>query len=361
MAAASPSTSSPPEEGNSAAAAADDAAQQQQKKKKRKVVASAGETFTSLRGFKLVRVLNDNPRQKVVFLHAKWSGEAKSGGDGGDGERKDGEEEVEEEEGRDAVVILEKTPFRESQLPGLLSVDTELQGDLQNDIYGTYTARPPPGSSEMKATVICPATPLHLLKYTHREAFLIEETASDYRSTTLPFLQTSNFSLQWVYNILDKKAEVERVVFEDPDPETGFVLLPDLKWDQKQTNELYLIAICHKRGLKSLRDLTGEHLPLLQNILTKTQAAVLDRYGLAACRLRCYLHYQPSYYHLHVHVTHVGSEAPGGGVERAHLLGHVLRALAADPQHYALGTLTYALREGDGLLQAFQKAGRIPQ
>ncbi|CAN0388210.1 unnamed protein product [Lampetra fluviatilis] len=331
-AASSSSSSSPPEEGNSIAS-------QQQQKKKRKVVAS-GETLTSLRGFKLVRVLNDNPRQKVVFLHAKWSGETKA---------------------RDAVVILEKTPFCESQLPALLSGDTELQGDLHNDIYGTYTARPPPGSSEMKATVICPATPLHLLKYERREAFLIEETDSDYRSTTLPFLQTSNFSLQWVYNILDKKAEVERVVFEDPDPETGFVLLPDLKWDQKQTNELYLIAICHKRGLKSLRDLTGEHLPLLQNILTKTQAAVLDRYGVAACRLRCYLHYQPSYYHLHVHVTHVGAEAPGGAVERAHLLGDVLRALAADPQHYARRTLTYALRAGDGLLQAFQQAGRIPQ
>jgi hypothetical protein len=28
------------------------------------------------------------------------------------------------------------------------------------------------------------------------------------------------------------QAEVERLLFEDPDPDTGFMLHPDLKWDQ---------------------------------------------------------------------------------------------------------------------------------
>lgn len=42
------------------------------------------------------------------------------------------------------------------------------------------------------------------------------------------------FLLQWVYNILEKKAEAERLIFEDPDPELGFTLHPDLKWDEKQ-------------------------------------------------------------------------------------------------------------------------------
>ena len=74
-----------------------------------------------------------------------------------------------------------------------------------------------------------------------------------------------------MYNILEKKAEVERVVFEDNDPETGFVLLPDLKWDQKQIENLYLVAIGRKREIKSLRDLDRSHLPLLRNIFLKGQ------------------------------------------------------------------------------------------
>ena len=74
-----------------------------------------------------------------------------------------------------------------------------------------------------------------------------------------------------MYNILDKKAEADRIVFENPDPSDGFVLIPDLKWNQKQLDDLYLIAICHRRGIKSLRDLTPEHLPLLRNILREGQ------------------------------------------------------------------------------------------
>ena len=72
-----------------------------------------------------------------------------------------------------------------------------------------------------------------------------------------------------MYNILEKKKEAERIVFEDADKETGFILLPDMKWDGKQVEDLYLVAIVHKHGLKSLRDLTADHLPLLRNILDK--------------------------------------------------------------------------------------------
>ena len=44
-------------------------------------------------------------------------------------------------------------------------------------------------------------------------------------------------------------------------------MLPDLKWDGKQTQDLYLVAIAHVSDVKSLRDLTAKHLPLLKNIL----------------------------------------------------------------------------------------------
>lgn len=46
-----------------------------------------------------------------------------------------------------------------------------------------------------------------------------------------------NCLIQWVYNILEKKAEADRIIYEDPDPVVGFVLLPDFKWDQKQVRD----------------------------------------------------------------------------------------------------------------------------
>lgn len=78
------------------------------------------------------------------------------------------------------------------------------------------------------------------------------------------------YFLQWVYNILEHKAETERIIFEDDDPKIGFILAPDLKWDGKILEVLYLLAIVHQRDIKSLRDLTAKHLPLLTNIRDKS-------------------------------------------------------------------------------------------
>ena len=45
---------------------------------------------------------------------------------------------------------------------------------------------------------------------------------------TLPFIEGERFTIDWVYNILDHKKESERIVYEDPDPETGSISGPNL-------------------------------------------------------------------------------------------------------------------------------------
>ncbi len=50
----------------------------------------------------------------------------------------------------------------------------------------------------------------------------------------------------------------------------------------------------------------------------------LQRYGVQSNQLRMFLHYQPSYYHLHVHVTHVSLEHAGLLAGKAHLLDDVI-------------------------------------
>ncbi|XP_008587673.1 PREDICTED: m7GpppX diphosphatase-like [Galeopterus variegatus] len=209
--------------------------------------------------------------------------------------------------------------------------------------------------ADVKTTVVYPATEKHLQKYLRQDLHLIRETGDDYRKITLPYLESQSLSIQWVYNILDKKAEADRIIFENPDPSDGFVLIPDLKWNQQQLDDLYLIAICHRRGIRSLRDLTPEHLPLLRNILCLGQEAILQRYQVKGDRLRVYLHYLPSYYHLHVHFTALGFEAPGSGVERAHLLAEVIENLEYDATYYQQRTLTFALRADDPLLTLLQE------
>lgn len=118
-------------------------------------------------------------------------------------------------------------------------------------------------------TAIYPATEKHFKKYQFQPVHMINESAELYTTVTRKCIEEEQFSLQWVYNILEHKSEAERIVFEDTDPEIGFILIPDLKWDGKTLETLYLLALPHVRGIMSIRDLTEKHLPLLENILRK--------------------------------------------------------------------------------------------
>uniref|UniRef100_A0A8C2J666 m7GpppX diphosphatase n=1 Tax=Cyprinus carpio TaxID=7962 RepID=A0A8C2J666_CYPCA len=283
--------------------------------------------------FEISRILRDCAREKNIFIHGKVKDQ-------------------------DAVVILEKTPIRQDTLSELLK-SSQLKLEMKNDVYSTYQLQAPAHLNEIKTTVVCPATEKHVKKYLHQEVFLLEESGEDYRNLTLPYISSQSFSVQWVHNILEKKAEADRIVFEDPDPDTGFVLLPDFKWDQKQLQDLYLIAIVHRKDVKSLRDLTSEHLPLLTNIRSKGEDAIQRQYSVPPSKLRVYLHYQPSYYHLHVHFTSVEYDAPGCRVERAHLLSDVIQNLQADSSYYRNRSLAFPLRADDGLLLKFKEAGKV--
>ncbi|XP_043217681.1 m7GpppX diphosphatase-like isoform X2 [Amphibalanus amphitrite] len=160
----------------------------------------------------------------------------------------------------------------------------------------------------------------------------------------------------WVYNILEHRSEQERIVCEDADPETGFVLVPDLKWDGESLESLYLQALVHRRGLRSIRDLTADHLPLLRNIRDRGCEAIEKKYGVPASELRVYFHYQPSYYHLHVHFTSVQFDAPGTHVGKAHFLSTVINNLELVPDYYQRATLTYYLPRSDPLADKLRRA-----
>ncbi|XP_064633045.1 m7GpppX diphosphatase-like [Lineus longissimus] len=292
--------------------------------------------LSTFQGFQVTNVLNDKPNEKVVFLHGRFKGSDE-----------------------DAVVILEKTAFNKGSLGDVLSEDTRLNQTLHNDIYSTYEGFPKPELNAIKTTVIYPATQKHIDKYSQHEPYMVNETAEDYRTITRPHIESKAFSIQWVYNILEKKTESDRIVFEDNDPKDGFILLPDMKWDRKQIQSLYLVAIVHHHGVKSLRDLSPDHLPMLKNILVKSQENVQEKFGVPPSQLRIYVHYQPSYYHFHVHVTHIKYDAPGHGVERAHLLSEVIQNIEGQADYYQTRTLSYVVREGDDLHKKFKEAGKL--
>jgi m7GpppX diphosphatase len=292
------------------------------------------ETLNDLSTFKLEKILHNNTNRKTVCLKGTFA--SKNG---------------------DALVFLEKTAFAEENLKedsDYFTNSSSLKKVFQNDIYGNYNYFPQVNLNSVKATIIHPATEKHFLKYSTQNCVIVDETPDLYENIVLPHVTSEQFDLNWVYNILSHQSESERIVFEDPDPDTGFILLPDLKWNG-ELDTLYLLAIVHKRGIRSLRDLSAKHLPLLKNIHKKGIESIKSKYGLDGSQLRIYLHYQPSFYHLHVHFTYIKHEAPGILAERAHLLSNVISNIELLPDYYQKVTLPFVVRENDTLFKKIEE------
>uniref|UniRef100_A0AAR5PA77 m7GpppX diphosphatase n=1 Tax=Dendroctonus ponderosae TaxID=77166 RepID=A0AAR5PA77_DENPD len=287
-----------------------------------------------LSGFQLDTVLLNNTSRKTVCLKGSFKSQ----------------------EG-DALVILEKTAFSAENLTPTSEYFTEksyLEKVFHNDAYGNYTCFPVPELNSVKTTIIHPATEKHIIKYSSQNSYMLDETPDIYNNIVVPHITSDKFDLQWVYNIIDHKSESDRILVEDTDPINGFVVVPDLKWNG-DLETLYFLAICNRRELKSIRDLTAEHLPLLNKIKATTINAIKSKYGLDGSQLRIYLHYQPSFYHLHIHFTYLRHEAPGILAERAHLLTTVISNLELISDYYQKATIPFVVRENDSLFEELAK------
>lgn len=258
--------------------------------------------------------------------------------------------------GESAVLRLEKTPFGSD--PAVHQLIATVQELNSNDVYFWSVAElvqdlgPNAGA---KISLIYPATEQHIAKYKPQTVRMVCETPQDYEEVVAPYIATQRGArTQWVDNILHHGKEAETVVARDNDETRGYVLLPDMKWDQRLVELLYLVAIAMRADVASVRDLRGSHAPWLRSMLQLVRAAVAERYGVLPAQLRLFFHYQPLYYHLHVHVVNVAHPGLGDGVSagRAILLDDVVANVELDPDYYKKRTLFYQLGSGHALYDA---------
>ncbi|KAF8934807.1 HIT-like domain-containing protein [Dissophora ornata] len=249
-----------------------------------------------------------------------------------------------------AILLIEKTHFAtQSSESDVTHRISDLLPTGSNDIYFWWNAILVAGQAhdpDLKMTVIYPATEAHVSKYSRQERRMITETAEVYRTLILPWIEAQPKSrVQWVYNILSGLKETENVLFRDEDPDTGFIVLPDSKWDKRTLSSLYLLAISQKSDVRSLRDLTTVHLPMLKNIRDKVLAMIPQRFpGVASDEVRMFVHYHPSYYHFHVHITYVTAHVSGSTVGQSHLLDTIIDNIEnIDPDYYSKASLRFAL------------------
>ena len=144
-------------------------------------------------------------------------------------------------------------------------------------------------------------------------------------------------NIAWVDKILAGVAEQEKVL----DSNEEFVIVRDWKFDLKQKddvlifdrNNVHLLGIPRER-IHSIRDLTVDHIPMLENI-RKTALVVCEKmFGLQQNEIKVFFHYPPSTYHLHIHFTWVGLHNTATDFTRAIDFETVIRNIRMDPSYY---------------------------
>ncbi|CAA7265465.1 unnamed protein product [Cyclocybe aegerita] len=266
-----------------------------------------------------------------------------------------------------AIVRIEKTALTAEDSPrffgenGLIrKVEVEESTDIYTWLFGWLKEE---RERDVKINVICPATEVHIRKYTTQERIVVHETPELYKKHVKPYIEAFPPSrTKWVENILTGVSEQHKVLFSSPE----FLILPDMKWDLKTVSSLYLVALVQDRAIRSLRDLRHTHVELLKAIRHQANRVVQEKWGLERGSLRMYIHYQPSYYHFHVHIVNVNYEGGllGMAVGQAHLLDDVISMLELDtgdgPGIFQRITLTYALGDQHGLYEAMRKSLEDP-
>lgn len=141
----------------------------------------------------------------------------------------------------------------------------------------------------------------------------------------------------WVYAVLNKEKEINLRVHEAE----GFMLQKDYKFNEGDISTLYCLALPKQRDLRTIRDLTGEHLPLLKAIREESLAAIEKTFKVCRSKILSYFHYQPTFYHLHIHFTHV--DRVTRDTRDSFSLDEVIANLEMLSDYYHRATLTYKI------------------
>ncbi|EHA54565.1 mRNA decapping hydrolase [Pyricularia oryzae 70-15] len=218
-----------------------------------------------------------------------------------------------------ALVVLERASFPTSAdyLSSVTGTLRTLKNLGANDIYFWFMAATggTADAEDLKINLIYPCTEQHVKKYSRQGVRFVVETPEIYKTKIRPYMQSKREAgrLSWVYNIIEGRKEVEDVIYRTPLGEAGdegFLLLPDLNWDRSTREALHLLGLVERRDIWSLRDLTKRHVSWLRHMRQRFLDATAEVYPeIERDQLKLYVHYQPTYYHFHIHIVHVQLEA----------------------------------------------------
>lgn len=127
---------------------------------------------------------------------------------------------------------------------------------------------------------------------------------------------------QWINDLIDDNVMENEVIYVD----TNETLLCK---DIHPGNDERFLLIFKDKSLRTIRDLTAEHVPMLLRAQSTVRNFLME--SGKNDNWRIFFHYTPSVYQLHAHVSTLRNNLDNS---RKHPLGCVIRNLRQNSDHY---------------------------
>ena len=193
-------------------------------------------------------------------------------------------------------------------------------------------------------------------KMTDSTDIIFNETEKEYQNRTEPFIENciKKGNIKWIYDILHHNSEKNRIVYQDD----IFILMKDILWSNNKKDEIYLLALPRNETLKTIRDLNGKNLPLLQHMKKIIINLLQKKYKIKEEQVYMFFHYLPSFFHLHLHVCGLRNINMQKKFGRHHLLDNVIQNITFKNDYYQKCTLIYEIPTKHSLFKKIKQVNK---
>lgn len=128
----------------------------------------------------------------------------------------------------------------------------------------------------------------------------------------------------WIYKLLNDNSH-EDILYYDNE----FILIKP-----KKSINTHLLGFVRDISIRTMRDLTDMHIPLLTHIYNKGCKYFKEKYDIDKNKLKVYVHYPPTTWVLHIHFTSIENNKANSSVEYTYSLFDIVNILRIKGDYY---------------------------
>lgn len=148
-------------------------------------------------------------------------------------------------------------------------------------------------------------------------------------------------TIKWTDDIIEGHRQNE-IISENQ----YMVFFPDYNWKDGNLNNLHMLGMIIDKKIKSIRELTSEHIPILEKCREDGLKMIEEKYKVKSNKIITYFHYHPSTWRLHIHFQNINANSyTSMTLPRAHPLSLVIQNLRMDSDYYKKCLLEVVVEE----------------